>query len=175
MRGIHRGLSAADDPHRGVARPHFARSDVAVIGRDRLDTWAGDLEWLVGRDPEAVGLDQSLRLDRQSLAVRGSASDPHDTVGFVMRFELPAEVLLDRHPFLDHVEAMLKVVEHLVFRRQVGGFLAESPLDVPGGEHGMWLVQAHVRVGVDPHAADTCPSVDQDDFLIRRQVSARDE
>ena len=68
-----------------------------------------------------------------------------------------------------------EVVEHLALRRQVGTVLTESPLDVPGGEHGMWLMQSHVRVGVDPHAADAFPPVDQDDFLIARQVLAGDE
>ena len=39
----------------------------------------------------------------------------------------------------------------------------------------MWLVQAHVRVRVDPHAADAFPAVDQDDLLIAGQVAAGDE
>ena len=67
------------------------------------------------------------------------------------------------------------MVEHLALRRQVGAILAERPFDVPGGEHGMRLVQPHVRVGVDPHAADAVPAVDQDDLLVARQVAAGDE
>ena len=85
------------------------------------------------------------------------------------------KILVDPHPLLDHVEAVLEVVEHLALGRQVRAILAESPLDVPGGEHGMRLVESHVRVGVDPHAADALPSVDQDDLLVARQVSAGDE
>ncbi len=70
------------------------------------------------------------------------------------------------------VEAVPEVVEHLVLRRQVRAILPESPFDVPGGEHAVWLVQSHVRVGVDPHAADAFPAVDQDDPLIAGQIAA---
>jgi len=86
----------------------------------------------------------------------------------LIRLDCPAEELVDLYTPLDHVEAVLEVVEHLALRRQVGAVLAESPLDVPGGEHGMRLVQPHVRVGVDPHTADAFPPVHQDDFLIAR-------
>jgi hypothetical protein len=39
----------------------------------------------------------------------------------------------------------------------------------------MWLMQSHALVGVNPHAADTLPTIDQDDLLIARQVPAGDE
>jgi hypothetical protein len=39
----------------------------------------------------------------------------------------------------------------------------------------MRLVQPDVRVRVDPHAADAIPPIDQDDFLIAREVAAGDE
>ena len=32
----------------------------------------------------------------------------------------------------------------------------------------VWLVQSHVGIGVDPHAADAFPTVDKDDLLIVR-------
>ena len=85
-----------------------------------------------------------------------------------MGLQRPAEELVDLHPLLHHVEAVFEVVEHLALRRQVGAILAESPLDVPGGEHGMWLMQSHIGVGVDPHAAEAFPTVDEDDLLIAR-------
>jgi hypothetical protein len=39
----------------------------------------------------------------------------------------------------------------------------------------MWLMQAHVRVGVDPHAADAFPPIHEYDFLIARQVLTGNE
>src|SRR5262249_20334833 len=98
-----------------------------------------------------------------------------DPRGLIVRLDCPAEELIDLHAPLYHVEAMREVVEHLALRREIGAVPAESPLDVPGGEHGMWLVQPHVRGGVNPHAADAFPSVHQDDPLIARQVLAGDE
>jgi hypothetical protein len=79
------------------------------------------------------------------------------------------------HPLLDDAQTVLEMVEHFAFSREVGAMLAEGPLDVSGGEHRMWLVQPHVRVGVDPHAADALPAVDQDDLLFAREVPAGDE
>jgi hypothetical protein len=67
---------------------------------------------------------------------------------------------------------LVEVVEHLALVRQVRAILAEGPFDVPGGEHAVWLVQSDIRVGVDPHAADAFPAVDQDDLLIARQITA---
>jgi hypothetical protein len=75
------------------------------------------------------------------------------------------EELVGLHPLLYNVEALFEMVEHLAPCLQVR---TESPLDGPGGEQAMWLVQSHVRLRVDPHAADACPAVDQDDLLIAR-------
>ena len=166
MRGIHRGLPNTDDPHRGIARPHVARTDVAVVGRHGLDTRTGDFERVVGHDPETVGLDQSVRFDDQKPAIRGSAGYPHDPVGLIVGFQRPTEELVNLHPLFYDVETVFEVVEHLALGRQVRAILPESPLDVPGGEHGVRLVQPHVRVRVDPHAADARSSIDQDDLLV---------
>ena len=84
-----------------------------------MDVLAGDLERVVGRALEAVGLDQLLRLHHPTPAVGRPAGDTHDPVGLIVGLDRPAEILVDPHPLLDHVEAMFKVVEHLAFRRQV--------------------------------------------------------
>jgi hypothetical protein len=102
--------------------------------------------------------------------IEGRAADPHDPVGLIVGLNCPAVKLVDLHALLDHVEAVLEVVEYLLLCRQVRTVPAETPLDVPGSEHGMRLVQTHVRVCVDPHPADAFSPVDQDDFLIARQV-----
>jgi hypothetical protein len=78
------------------------------------------------------------------------------------------EELVGLPPLPYNVEALFEMVEQLAPCLQVGAILTESPLDGPGGEQAMWLVQSHVRLRVDPHAADACPAVDQDDLLIAR-------
>lgn len=140
-----------------------------------MDTRTGDFERVVGHDPETVGLDQSVRFDDQKPAIRGSAGYPHDPVGLIVGFQRPTEELVNLHPLFYDGETVFEVVEHLALGRKVGAILAQSPLDVAGGEHGMWLVQSNVRICVDPHAADAFPAVDQDDLLITREVSAGDE
>jgi hypothetical protein len=60
------------------------------------------------------------------------------------------------------------MAEHLTLGRQVGAILAQGPLDFARGEHRMWLMQAHIRIHIDPHAADARPAIDQDHLLVRR-------
>ena len=91
-----------------------------------------------------------------------------------MGFELSAEICGELNPLLDHVEAVLEVVEHLVLGGEVRGLRPEGPLDVPGGEEGVRLMKAHIGIRVHPHTADTFPAIDQDDLLISGQVAARD-
>ncbi|BBY39163.1 hypothetical protein MMAN_32970 [Mycobacterium mantenii] len=140
-----------------------------------MDACTGDVERFVRRDAQAIRLDQSLGLDDQPAAVGGAAGDPDDSVSFFVRLEVPAEVLVDLDPLPDHVDAVLKMVEHLALGRQVAAVLAEGPLDVARREHRVGLVQAYVGVHIDPHAADACPTIDQDHLLIARQVSAGGE
>jgi hypothetical protein len=67
------------------------------------------------------------------------------------------------------------MVKYLALGRQVCAILAERPLDVARGEHGVRLMQAHIGVHIDPHAADAHPTINKNDLLVPRQVSTRGE
>src|SRR6516225_1359050 len=79
---------------------------------------------------------------------------------------------MQSHPVSHHIDAVRKVIEHLVLRCEMGAVGAERPLDVSRGEERVRLVQTHIRVGVDPHPADPASAVDYQDPMVLGQLPA---
>lgn len=118
------------------------------------------------------------RPDTERLALPRSAPDDHiasSAADLFVRLVLVAEAFLDRDLRSERLEAMAQVREHLRARREMAALLAEGPRDASGGEERVRLMQAHVVVCREPHAADSCSAIDDNDAVPRREVPARDE
>ena len=108
-----------------------------------------------------------------ALPVGTAAHHPHRAVDLLVAHQLVAEQLDDGDVLLDLVEAVLEVIEHLGLVGEVVGGPVEGPPDVARGEEPIGLVQPHVVVGVQPHAAHAVVAIDEHRDLVAAQVLAR--
>ena len=87
--------------------------------------------------------------------------------------EIVVAVILDEGDALAQFgKTMGEVCQHFLARREMRRWLAEGPRDIAGREHRVWLMQAHVVVGLGPHAAGTHMAVDKQHFVARLEIAA---
>jgi len=116
------------------------------------------------------GLDQALGGNHLGLPIGSLQRDPDQAAGLLVRYVVPAETLVNVHPTGDDVQAVPQVVENLRLGRQVAALFPERPLDIPGGEQLVWLVQSDVVVGVGPHPTNARTAVDEHHPVVAAKV-----